>query len=217
MDYDKLIENAEVCCGDIDVEDCTGRCINPHDKRGEEVRFCRQWLIRDLYTAIETLRAENKRLKSLLGETGQELWSAENQRADRLQTERDTLLAANQHLLAEREQLTAERDAAQALLAERSGVTGSAPITTAFGVPLDRLRELVEADREGRCVVQKTDRKKLESAFNIVVKYGFCGDCKWIFKDKHCLECDCYQNGVRIISNALFGPEAALKAREQDG
>ena len=84
-------------------------------------------------------------------------------------------------------------------------------------IPLDRLRELVEADREGRCAVQKTDRKKLESAFNIVVKYGFCGDCKWIFKDKHCLECDCYQNGVRIISNALFGPEAALKVREQDG
>lgn len=82
-------------------------------------------------------------------------------------------------------------------------------------IPLDRLRELVEADREGRCVVQKTDRKKLESAFNIVVKYGFCGDCKWIFKDKHCLECDCYQNGVRIISNALFGPEAALR-REQE-
>ena len=62
MDYDKLIENAKVCCGDIDAEDCTGRCINPHDKRGEEVRFCRQWLIRDLYTAIETLRADLDRV-----------------------------------------------------------------------------------------------------------------------------------------------------------
>lgn len=81
---------------------------------------------------------------------------------------------------------------------------------------MDSLRELVETDRKGRCVALETDRKKLEIAFNIVVKYGFCGDCKWIFKDKHCLECDCYQNGVKIISNALFGPEDDLKAREQE-
>ena len=81
MDYDKLIENAKVCCGDIDVEDCAGRCVNPHDKRGEEVRFCHQWLIRDLYIAIETIHADLRRL----------------------QTERDALLAANQHLLAERD------------------------------------------------------------------------------------------------------------------
>ena len=51
-------------------------------------------------------------------------------------------------LRAELARVTAERDAAQTLLAERCCVIGSKPITTAFGIPLDRLRELVEAGRE---------------------------------------------------------------------
>lgn len=44
-------------------------------------------------TAISTLLAENKRLKSLLGEGGQDLWSKENQRADRLEAENEKLRA----------------------------------------------------------------------------------------------------------------------------
>ena len=66
-----------------------------------------------------------------------------------------TLQAENEKLRAELEQVRRERDAAQSLLAERIGVRGAEPITTAFGLPIDRLRELAEADREGRCVVQE--------------------------------------------------------------
>ena len=51
--------------------------------------------------------------------------------------------------------VTAERDAAQAMLGENSGATGTGPIKTCFGYPLDKVWRLVQADREGRCVVFK--------------------------------------------------------------
>ena len=60
-----------------------------------------------------------------------------------------TLQTENKKLRAELEKVMRERDAAQSLLAERIGVIGAEPITTAFGLPIDRLRELAQADKEG--------------------------------------------------------------------
>lgn len=45
--------------------------------------------------AMTALLAKNKRLKSLLSEGGQDLWSKENQRADRLESENEKLRAEN--------------------------------------------------------------------------------------------------------------------------
>ena len=50
-------------------------------------------ILQDAATALSTLQAENERLKSLLGESGQDLWSKENQRADRLEAENEKLRA----------------------------------------------------------------------------------------------------------------------------
>lgn len=51
-----------------------------------------------------------------------------------------------------------------------------------------------------------TEQQK-KIAFNIVVKYGFCGDCRWMLDSKQCHKCDCYQKAVKIIKEALFGNE----------
>lgn len=48
-------------------------------------------VVKKAATALSTLQTENKRLKSLLGESGQDLWSKENQRADRLEAENEKL------------------------------------------------------------------------------------------------------------------------------
>ena len=80
--------------------------------------------LRDAATALSTLQAENAQLRADLEyeqehanayyqECGQ--WEAENEKLlsdlRRLQTERDTLLAANQHLLAERDANQMDKEA----------------------------------------------------------------------------------------------------------
>ena len=56
--------------------------------------------------------------------------------------------------------VTAERDAAQRLLAEHSGVVGMKKVTTCFGCPLDKVLELVLAYRDGRLIIRQEKGKE---------------------------------------------------------
>ena len=82
MDYEKLIEHIRRCAdsGDYPV---VGSWAVIVDKKH----------LRDWADALTTLLAENKRLKSLLSESGQDLWSKENQRADCLEAQNEKLRA----------------------------------------------------------------------------------------------------------------------------
>lgn len=127
----------------MDVEKLIRRLRNDADayRNGETIgrAFADQEDVLDnAATALSTLQAENEKLRS----------EAEGMRSNWYKSVEEI-----QKLRAELEQVRRERDAAQSLLAERIGVRGAEPITTAFGLSLDRLRELAQADREGRCVV----------------------------------------------------------------
>ena len=79
-----------------------------------------------------------------------------------------TLQAENEKLRAELEQVRRERDAAQSLLAERIGVRGAEPITTAFGLPIDRLRELAQADRLIGMTVYESNKRGFISTYEVI-------------------------------------------------
>lgn len=49
---------------------------------------------------------------------------------------------------------------------------------------------------------KKQSQNKYERAFDVVVKYGFCGDCSWCLDSKYCHECDCYDQ-VKLIREAV--------------
>lgn len=54
----RIIGNMRVCCGDIPLDedmDCGEVCANPRDMRNGELRFCRQWLMKDAANIIEAL------------------------------------------------------------------------------------------------------------------------------------------------------------------
>ena len=134
----------------MDVEKLIRRLRNDADayRNGETLgrAFADQEDVLDnAATALSTLQAENEKLRN---EVERQRRSADDRKHLYENAER-----AYMKVVAELEQVKRERDAAQSLLAERIGVRGAEPITTAFGLPIDRLRELAQADREGRCVV----------------------------------------------------------------
>lgn len=51
---------------------------------------------------------------------------------------------------------------------------------------------------------QYTEQQR-KTAFDIAIKYGFCGDCRWVIGGKNCVNYDCYQNSVKIIQDILLG------------
>ena len=99
-----------------------------------------------------------------------------------------TALSTIPALQAELEKVRRERDAAQSLLAERIGVRGAEPITTAFGLPLARIRKLAAADQEGRCVVLL--RKIGDPVWRLYDDCVFPGDC---YTKRKCRGCE-YRN-----------------------
>ena len=136
MDYDKLIEHLREC--------------GTYGFKQEECR--------DAATALSTLQAENEEMQKKLNEFSEFLCHMTGGMLSKTNYTAQAMISAAEDyqqrvcdnycdLRADLARVTAERNAAQALLAEISGVIGSASITTAFGVPLDRLRELVKADR----------------------------------------------------------------------
>lgn len=51
---------------------------------------------------------------------------------------------------------------------------------------------------------QENLKSKYNAAFNIAIKYGFCSDCRWAFESKECMSCDCYENAVSAIRQAIM-------------
>ena len=82
MDYEKLIERLRHDANAYRNGDTLGRAYADQED-----------VLDKAVDAMTALLAENKRLKSLLSEGGQDLWSKENQRADRLESENEKLRA----------------------------------------------------------------------------------------------------------------------------
>ena len=120
-------------------------------------------------TALSTLQGENAKLRAEVESLKKGYCAGCSIPTVKAEQIRDLTDAPK--LRAELEQVKMECDAAKSTLAERIGVRGAEPITTAFGLPIDRLRELAKADREGRCVVLPC--KIFDKIWNVAAHYQF--------------------------------------------
>ena len=110
----------------------------------------------DAATALSTLQAENEKLRAE-ADGMRSNWYKAVEEVKNLRTELDEKEKYYDQMIdalsatdsTELERVKRERDAARSLLAERICVIGAGPITTAFGLPIDRLRELAEAALQG--------------------------------------------------------------------
>ena len=50
---------------------------------------------------------------------------------------------------------------------------------------------------------KRKSENKYESAFNVAIRYGFCGDCRKSLSRDRCEGFDCYDNSVKVIADAL--------------
>ena len=158
-------------------------------------------------TALSTLQAENEKLRAEVESLKKGYCAGCSIPAVKAEQIRDLTDAPK--LRAELEQVKMECDAAKSTLAERIGVRGAEPITTAFGLPIDRLRELAKADREGRCVVLNMPRKPLvwgDDDQNTCLCF-YCGrDLMGIPYGERmvlqCPECGQYLDATKVITRA---------------
>ena len=130
-----------------------------------------------------------------------------------------TALSTIPALQAELEKVMRERDAAQSLLAERIGVIGAEPITTAFGLPIDRLRELAQADREGKIHPKYTIGETIYDRFgefwtvDTVELHSLYTKNEWLYRCRH----DGTDDYCALWEFESFPSKEAALRREQDG
>lgn len=143
---------------------------------------------KDAATALSTLQAENEKLRAEVESLKKGYCAGCSIPAVKAEQIRDLTDAPK--LRAELEQVKMECDAAKSTLAERIGVRGAEPITTAFGLPIDRLRELAKADREGKIpkyTIDDTIYDRFGDAWEVtaVERHLLAGEPKWIYRCGH--------------------------------